>query len=445
MKYSHKWLIFVALLLDLSMQVSFLTAQTEESSAVNAPISAEVQSDSVKAQPSNDEPEQNQLTLVPDRDTAVDVEAARLYNEFRSKFLDDRAKMVDWWLEATAIFLTLVGVAAAILGYFGFKRLDRIESEAREHMKASEEHAQEAQHYKKEIQRDLKKIRDEAKHYLEETKASRDKSQAIMEEQRAERAENVSYKTDEDGKNGQQKSDSSLIDQAVADAISLRQENKVEEAIEKWRSIASIAEGTDNGLAARAWSSMGHLMYSKSVDSEDFERVVEVYDKAIELNPNLTGAYNNRANAKCELGQYEAAIADYDAAITRNPDHAKVYYNRGVTKFTLGQYEAAIADYDAAITRNPDDAGAYNNRGNIKAELGQYEAAITDYDAAITRNPGYTKAYYNRGLAKVQLQRMDEARQDFEKALNLARAVSDTDLTARAERALENLDRGNSP
>ena len=98
MKFSHIWWVIVALLAAFAVTVSFLSAQTEEPSAVNDPSSAEVQPDSVEAQPSSDEPEQKQSkkpTLVPDRGTAADVETARLYNEFRSKFLDERAKKID--------------------------------------------------------------------------------------------------------------------------------------------------------------------------------------------------------------------------------------------------------------------------------------------------------------------------------------------------------------
>ena len=44
-----------------------------------------------------------------------------------------------------------------------------------------------------------------------------------------------------------------------------------------------------------------------------------------------------------------------------------------------------------------------------------------------------------------QRNRIEEARQDFEMVPNLAQAAGNADLTARAERALENLDRGEAP
>ena len=381
MKFSHRWWVIVALLAASAVTVSFLSAQTEEPSAVNAPSSAAVQSDSVEVQSSSDEPEQKQPKqpkLVPDRDSAADVETAHLYNELRSKFLDDRAKMVDWWLEATAIFLTLLGVAAAILGYFGFKRLDRIESEARENVEASEQHAQEAQRYKEEAQRDLETIKEEAQRYVEDIKTTLGKIK---------------------------------IDRAVSEAILLQQQNRTDEAIEKWHSIATITEETGDERAAEAWFNVG---YFKSVKGEDFKEALDAYDKAIDLNlsgPNLPYAYFNRGKIKVLLGQTESAIADFDVAIDQNSSHADFYIERGVAKQKNGDSEGAMADFDAAIGLKPSDASTHIKVGSFKALFGS----------------------------------KDEAREHYEKALNLAREEDNADLTAEVEEILELFDRTDAP
>ena len=316
MSYSQKWWVIVALLFAFALTVSVLTAQTEEPAAINAPSSAEVQADSAGAQASNDEPEQKQPTLEPNRDTAsADVETERRFNELRrellddwAKMIDDRAKMIDWWLSATAIFLTLLGVAAAILGYFGFKRLDRIESEARENVEASEKHAQEAQRYEEEAQR-----------YVEDIKTIRDKAE---------------------------------IDRAFSEAILLQQQKRTSEAIEKWRSIANIIEGTDDEREAQAWFSIGYLLSPNNVEGEDFEGAVAAYNKAIELSlsgPNLYWAYYNRGNAKTSLGQIEEAIADYDEAIRLNPSFDEAYNNRGLEKIKLNRMDEARQDFETAL------------------------------------------------------------------------------------------------
>ncbi len=51
----------------------------------------------------------------------------------------------------------------------------------------------------------------------------------------------------------------SPLENAVSEAQSLQREGRIEEAIEKWRAIARVAEGIDNELAAHAWFSVGYL------------------------------------------------------------------------------------------------------------------------------------------------------------------------------------------
>ena len=67
------------------------------------------------------------VTETTSPDVAIDFNDLRreLLN-YRAEALDDRAKTVDWWLAATAIFLTLLGIVAVIAGYVSFKRFARL-------------------------------------------------------------------------------------------------------------------------------------------------------------------------------------------------------------------------------------------------------------------------------------------------------------------------------
>ena len=73
----------------------------------------------------------------------------------------------------------------------------------------------------------------------------------------------------------------SLMNKAVVEAHRLKQVGKLDDSIEKWRSIANIAEGNDNDLAAGAWFAVGALYMQKDEKDED----VSVYtcDKSIFL------------------------------------------------------------------------------------------------------------------------------------------------------------------
>ena len=95
----------------------------------------------------------------------------------------------------------------------------------------------------------------------------------------------------------------SLIARAIANAISLQKRGKRDDAIEKWRAVAHVAEESDNDLAARAWFSVGYLRWDKNP-----EDCIFAYDQAIRLNPDYAAAYTNRGIEKHKLGRNEAAL-----------------------------------------------------------------------------------------------------------------------------------------
>ncbi len=204
----------------------------------------------------------------------------------------------------------------------------------------------------------------------------------------------------------------SLIDKAIIQAVFLQQQGKRDEAIEKWRAVALVTEGIDNDLAARAWFSVGYLLANP-------EDSLSAYDRAIVLEPPLSGIYTSRGAVKGALGRYEEAIADYDKAISLQTDDALAYYNRGNAKAALGQNDEAITDYDRAIVLDRSLSEAYNNRGIAKGALGRYEDAIADFDKAISLKPIDAFAYNNRGIAKGALGRYKDAIADYDEAIQL--------------------------
>ena len=299
-----------------------------------------------------------------------------------------------------------------------------------------------------------------------------DSSQEMMRDIRvisAEIADNNPDKASQAARVVAENPQASLIDKAIARAVSLQQEGRRSDAIEKWRAIAYVAEENDNAIAARAWFSVGYL-----TPDENPEDCIFANDQAIHLNPDYAAAYNNRGYAKDDLGRHDAALIDYDEAIRLKPDVAEVYNNRGCAKKALGRRDDALADYDEAIRLKPDYAEAYKNRGSTKGELGRYNDALADYDEAIRLKPDYATAYndrggvkkalgrhddaladynkairlmpelalayINRGIVKNALGLKDEARKDFEAALELARNAGNAKILAQAEQSLRSLD-----
>jgi tetratricopeptide (TPR) repeat protein len=136
---------------------------------------------------------------------------------------------------------------------------------------------------------------------------------------------------------------------------------------------------------------------------QEYQRSLADYTQAILINPNLYGAYYNRAILKCDnLNDCLGALADYDQAILLNPKYDEAYNARAVLKYKkLNNFSGALADYNQAISINPKYAEAYNNRGSLKYnELNDFSGALSDFNQAVSINPKYAEAYSNRGILK---------------------------------------------
>jgi serine/threonine protein kinase len=96
-----------------------------------------------------------------------------------------------------------------------------------------------------------------------------------------------------------------------------------------------------------------------------YEKAVEAYTKAIELNPNDFGIYNNRGIAFHAMKNFEKAIADYNRAADLNPYDFSAFNNRGAAYEDIGNIEQAIADYKKALELDPDNKTAKNNLKKI--------------------------------------------------------------------------------
>ena len=151
----------------------------------------------------------------------------------------------------------------------------------------------------------------------------------------------------------------------------------------------------------------------------EYEKAVSDYDRALELDPEYVNAYNGRGNTYKALGEYEKAVSDYDRALELDPEYVYAYNGRGNTYKALGEYEKAMSDYDRALELDPEYVYAYNGRGNAYKELGEYEKAVSDYDKALGLDPKYVTGYYNRGLAYRAMGKYEEALADYSKALEL--------------------------
>lgn len=84
---------------------------------------------------------------------------------------------------------------------------------------------------------------------------------------------------------------------------------------------------------------------NKEVSSGNYEKAVELYTKAIELNSTNPIYYCNRAAAYSSLGSHDKAIEDAKKALEIDPKYAKAYSRLGFSLYSTGQAQAALEAY----------------------------------------------------------------------------------------------------
>ncbi|MCA8925692.1 MAG: tetratricopeptide repeat protein [Planctomycetes bacterium] len=159
---------------------------------------------------------------------------------------------------------------------------------------------------------------------------------------------------------------------------------------------------------------------------------LEVYGRAIALDPNNAEAYLGRAVSNHALGHLEEALEDFDDALELDPTVAGAYVSRATIKQTLDRYEEAWRDLDKALELDPDAASAHLRRGVSKLMLGRLEEALKDLDRAIELEPGNAEAYFVRGCNRQRLDRHEGAIEDYAKAIELGQG----DAVTHCSRAL---------
>ena len=185
------------------------------------------------------------------------------------------------------------------------------------------------------------------------------------------------------------------------------------------QALEEVEEKQNKSIASLGKDIIYLQLGNSFASNESYEKALDSYDKAIEIQPNYADAWNNRGLALSNLSKYQKAIASYNQAIEIQPDYVNAWNNRGAALEDLGKYKQAISDFDRAIKIQPDYVKAWYNRGTTLGNLGKYKQAISDFDRAIEIQPDYVNAWNNRGAALVYLGKYKQAISNLNKAIKI--------------------------
>jgi tetratricopeptide (TPR) repeat protein len=145
------------------------------------------------------------------------------------------------------------------------------------------------------------------------------------------------------------------------------------------------------GSEARRLNNAGVMAYHNG----QYEKALDLFKKALELDAEMTEAYNNLGLTYTEINEEDKATEAFKKAIQLSPELAAAYNNLGYVFYRLGSYEEAIEMYNEAIGRSKDSSSAYTNLGNAYYKLDRNEEAIEAWKKALSLDPANEKARRN--------------------------------------------------
>jgi tetratricopeptide (TPR) repeat protein len=118
-----------------------------------------------------------------------------------------------------------------------------------------------------------------------------------------------------------------------------------------------------------------------------------------EAKERLSEHWFQRGLALEETGApVDQAVAAYRKAIESNPNASGALVNLGTISFRMGRLKEAADFYARAAIADPQYPLAHFNLGNLNDEQGNFEVARKHYLEAIRLNPRYADAYFNLAL-----------------------------------------------
>ena len=160
---------------------------------------------------------------------------------------------------------------------------------------------------------------------------------------------------------------------------------------------------------SRAYGTRGIALQRK----QQLQAALVDYNKAIEIYPDDTTSYLNRALLFAEMKDFPAAIKDLNQAIKLQPRFVDLYLKRGGIHYQMQHNQDALSDFEHALKLNPRNVEAYNMRAIIRFAFANYQGAETDFSTAIKIAPNNSELYKNRGVLSLKTQNRENACKDF--------------------------------
>ncbi|MDD8021349.1 MAG: tetratricopeptide repeat protein [Acidobacteriota bacterium] len=176
-------------------------------------------------------------------------------------------------------------------------------------------------------------------------------------------------------------------------------------------------------------------VYQKAEDlyeAGDYEKALTMFNKFIELQPDLYQARINLGNCYVKLREYDKAIQEFEFVLNKlneentdlkgNVVAASLYASLGELYMDQDNLEKAKEYFEKSINIDPSDHALAYNVAEILFNSGKTDEAINYYQLAIKINPTWQKPYLKLGYCYLNKGETETAVSYFKKFVELSPA-----------------------
>ncbi len=204
-------------------------------------------------------------------------------------------------------------------------------------------------------------------------------------------------------------------------ATQLVKENKINSALKIYNEILRKDPNYTSALVNRA------LIYEKigeeKMAQEDYEKALDLapnqvdllnnvgafyldhkrpqlakyyFTRVLEIQPEYTPAYVNRANANEKLDKIDDALEDLRIALSLEPKNIEIILSQAILYYKKAMFAKALDCYSEVLASRPQDYRTYYRRALTFKMLGAYQNAFNDLNTALSMNNAFIPAIFAR-------------------------------------------------
>ena len=186
--------------------------------------------------------------------------------------------------------------------------------------------------------------------------------------------------------------------------------------IEEGREL--LVEAGERLNAGHLYNLLAYSYFWNAENDEDYDKGLPFIEKYIELNPNEANAYDSLAEFHLNKGEFDKAIENYQLAFEVDPE-----FEWATRNLALAKYQENMAREDVKVmqwTSESDEAKSAFNRGMWQFYNLEWEEANKSFSDAIEEDESFALAYAMRARTHFLMENQSSGTEDLEVAVSMS-------------------------